>query len=625
MKIDDYLEGVISNPGSAVFYTPSIYEDGLVYLFGPQPVATLTAKKSNLLEVLGEVDEYIGKGFSGFGLLFYEAGYLLEKKLNNLYESDEALLKFYFFKKDKVQVVSSDKIEFSFNNELDGYRVENFSLNTSDDEFFDSIRKIKTYIEEGDTYQVNYTIKGKFRFVGNAVSLFKQMVFNQSAKYSAFINTGDSYILSLSPELFFSAKEKIITTRPMKGTSTKGINSVSDSISTYSLRNSEKNRAENLMILDLLRNDMGRISEFGTVRLRKLFFVERYETILQMVSEVESVLKDKVGFSEIIKNIFPCGSVSGAPKIRTMEIIKQIEKEDRGIYTGTIGLFHENNKIFNVAIRTVTLKKQKIGNGMDGEIGIGSGIVWDSDPEKEYDEVLLKSKFLTKPNPYFEIFETLKYSNGMLERLNLHLDRMRDAASFFLFKFDEGYIFETLRKQISTLDKGKEFRVKIILDKWGNVKVEVSDIQIELEEIKIIISSKTISTKNRFQYFKTTNRALYDREHEKYHKKGFFDTVFINEKQQVAEGARTNIFINKNGLLYTPPLSTGILPGIFRKHWLQTNINIKEEVLYKDDLLIADEIILTNSIRGKVSVDKLFLNETEFIEYNKKQGSTWFF
>lgn len=620
MKIDNYLEDVIANPGTAFFYTPSVYEDSFTYLFGPEPVAILTAKKSNLLERLAEVDEYISKGFSGFGLISYEAGYLLEKKLNSLYEDDETLFKFCFYEKDKVQVISSDKLEFSYNNELSKYNVKDFKIDTSELEFFDSINKIKNYIAEGDTYQVNYTVKGKFKFDGSLTSLFKQMLFNQSAKYSAFINAGDSHILSLSPELFFSTKEKIMTVRPMKGTSKKGINSVTDSISTYSLRNSEKNRAENLMILDLLRNDLGRISEFGTVRLRKLFSVEKYETLLQMISEVESVLKNDVSFSEIIKNIFPCGSVSGAPKISTMEIIKQIEKENRGVYTGGIGLFHEDRMVFNVAIRTINLKKEKAGIGMEGEIGIGSGIVWDSSPEKEHDEVLLKSKFLTEPNPYFEIFETLQFSKGKIERLNLHLNRLKDAASFFLFKFDEGFIIRTLEGKISSLNAEEDFRVKILLNKWGKVKIKVKEISPLPNEIKIIISDKIISTENKFQYFKTTYRNLYNSEYQKYSEKGFTDVIFINEKHQVAEGAITNIFIKKSEFLYTPPLSSGILPGVYRKYWLQANINIKEEILYKNDLLIADKIILTNSLRGKIYINKLFLTETEFIEYGTIQG-----
>ena len=455
MKIDDYLKNIIANPGTAIFYTPSIYEDSLTYVFNSSPEIEITADKSNLLESLEKVDEYIKKGFSGFGLIPYEAGYLLEKKLNKLLDGNDPLLKFYFFEKDKVQVVPSSEIEFTPEDELGKYGINNFNLNTTNEEFFDAIDKIKNYISEGDTYQVNYTIKGKFKFEGDLISLFKQLIFNQSAKYSAFINTGDSFVLSFSPELFFSVDKKIITARPMKGTSKRGVNNVADSLSFYSLRNSEKNRAENLMILDLLRNDLGRISEFGTVRLRKLFSVEKYETLLQMVSEVESVLKDKIEIAEIIKNIFPCGSVTGAPKISTMEIINEVEKGKRGIYTGGIGLFHQDKKIFNVAIRTVSLKRDENTDGMQGEIGIGSGIVWDSDPEKEYDEVLLKSKFLTEPDPYFEIFETMKFSNGNFERLDMHLSRMQDAASFFLLNLMKIILLKLSEKRFQIMKQGR--------------------------------------------------------------------------------------------------------------------------------------------------------------------------
>ncbi len=455
MKIDNYLKNIIANPGTAIFYTPSIYEDSLTYVFNSSPEIEITADKSNLLECLEKVDEYIKKGFSGFGLIPYEAGYLLEKKLNKLLDCNDPLLKFYFFERDKVQVIPSSEIEFTPEDELGKYGINNFNLNTTKEEFFDSIDKIKNYISEGDTYQVNYTIKGKFNFEGDLITLFKQMIFNQSAKYSAFINTGDSFVLSFSPELFFSVDKKIITARPMKGTSKRGVNNVADSLSFYSLKNSEKNRAENLMILDLLRNDLGRISEFGTVRLRKLFSVEKYETLLQMVSEVESVLKDDIELTEIIKNIFPCGSVTGAPKISTMGIINEIEKEKRGIYTGAIGLFHQDKKIFNVAIRTISLKKDGNNDGMQGEIGIGSGIVWDSDSEKEYDEVLLKSKFLTEPDPYFEIFETMKFSNGNFERLDMHLSRMQDAASFFLLNLMKIISLKLSEKKFQIMKQGR--------------------------------------------------------------------------------------------------------------------------------------------------------------------------
>jgi len=621
VKIDNYLKHIIENPAAAIFYTPSYYEDSVTYIFSEKPEIIITADRSNFREALKEIDDCIKKSYSGFGFINYEAGYLLEDKLKDLLKDEgKTLLKFFFYRKEKVKKINSAKIDFIMDEKKKGFGINNFQLNTLQEEFFNAVKKIHHYISEGDTYQVNYTIKGKFDLEGDLISFFKQMVFNQSAKYSAFINTGDSFIISLSPELFFSVENNPdfigIKTRPMKGTLQRGNSKNEDSLAVYSLRNSEKNRAENLMILDLLRNDMGKISEFGSVRLRKLFAVEKYETLLQMTSEVESVLREDISFSDIIKNIFPCGSVTGAPKISTMKIINEIEKEERGIYTGAIGLIHEVKKIFNVAIRTIHLEK-KNEDKFKGEIGIGSGIVWDSNPEKEYEEVLLKSNFLLKPFPYFELFETMKYSNGEFVRLDLHLKRLEESASYFLFKYDEEFVVKSLEGEIGKYDSSKNYRIRISLNKWGKVKVEVTDIPSVPEEVKIIISDEIISTENRFQYFKTTNRELYNTEYKEYSEKGFFDVIFINEKNQVAEGAITNIFISKTGLLYTPPVGSGILPGVFRKHWLQTNINIKEEVLYKDDLLIADEIILTNSLRGIIKVDKLYLNETEFIEFNK--------
>jgi para-aminobenzoate synthetase/4-amino-4-deoxychorismate lyase len=614
--MDEYLKHIIENPSTAIFYTPSYYEDSLTYLFLEKPEIVISADKSNFHEALNEIDGCISMGYSGFGFISYEAGYLFEKKLVDLFKDEsKILMKFFFYKKEKVEVINSNEIDFSIEESLSRYSINNFELNTSKQEFINSVGKIRNYIYEGDTYQANYTIKGKFDFEGDMVTLFKRLLFNQSAKYSAFINSGDSFIISLSPELFFTSEKNILRTRPMKGTLTRGYNRQDDSLSSYSLRNSEKNRAENLMILDLLRNDMGKISEIGSVRLRKLFNIERYETLLQMTSAIESVLRNDVSFSDMIKDIFPSGSVTGAPKISTMKIINELEKDQRGIYTGTIGLIHEDKKIFNVAIRTIHLKKENAYK-FKGDIGIGSGIVWDSDPEKEYEEVLLKSDFLLKPFPYFELFETMRYSNGKLERLELHLKRMEDSASYFLFKYNEAIIIQSLRNEIKKCDALKDYKIKLALNKWGKIKVEISDIPLKPDDIKIIISDKIIYSENRFQYFKTTNRDLYNSEHKKYSGKGFFDVIFINEKNQVAEGAITNIFINKNRLIYTPPLSSGILPGVFRKHWLQTNINIKEEVLYKDDLLIADEIILTNSLRGQIKVDKLYINETEFITFD---------
>jgi para-aminobenzoate synthetase / 4-amino-4-deoxychorismate lyase len=360
------------------------------------------------------------------------------------------------------------------------------------------------------------------------------------------------------------------------------------------------------MILDLLRNDLGRISKFGSVRVRKIFAIEKYETLYQMVSEVESELREEIKFSDVIKNIFPCGSVTGAPKIRTMEIINELEEESRGIYTGAVGLIHQDKIKFNVAIRTMEINP-KSG---EGELGIGSGVVWDSEPEKEYDEVILKSNFLLNPIPYFELFETMKYENGTIVRLAEHFERLKETASYFLFKY------KPPKSPEWGLLNDREYRIRMVLNKNGEIKFEHKTLEELPSEIKIIISDKIVSTQNLFQYFKTTNRKLYNDEHTFYSLKGFYDVIFINEKNQVTEGAISNIFIKKGGLWYTPPVSCGILPGVFRKLWLRKDINVKEDVLYKDDLLIADEIVMTNSLRGKVKVDKLYLNESEFKEFS---------
>src|SRR5690554_2313529 len=615
MDINSILTKVINQSGSAFFYTPSYYDESKSYLF-LNPDSIITANKKNYFDVLKEIDDSVKNNLSCFGLINYEAGYLNENKLKELLkDNDKDILKFFLFKKENVEEINSSEIEIAENDE-EKFSITNFHLNTTKKEFKEAVKNIHYYISEGETYQVNYTIKGRFDFEGSLTALFKRLIFNQSAKYSAFINPGDSFILSLSPELFFSVENRFLKTRPMKGTQQRGFNKADDKLAEYSLKNSEKNRAENLMIVDLLRNDMGRISEFGSVRLRKLFQVEKYESLLQMTSEIESELKENISFGDIIKNIFPCGSVTGAPKISTMKIINELEKDERGIYTGATGFIHNNKKIFNVAIRTIDLKKDESGK-TKGEVGIGSGIVWDSNADQEYEEVLLKSNFLLKPFPYFELIETIKYSNGEIDNLDLHLKRLKDSASYFLFKYDEEFIINSLSSEIEKKDAACDYKIRLLLNKWGRVKIEISDLPSLPNEIKIIISDKTISSENRFQYFKTTNRELYNSEYKKYSEHGFFDVIFINEKNQVAEGAITNIFINKNGLLYTPPVSSGVLPGVFRKFWMLRNINIKEENLNKDDLLIADEIILTNSVRGKVKVDKLYLNENEFVEFEK--------
>lgn len=607
MKIQEIINKVTSTPNAAFFYTPQFYGKSDSYLFlKPEIIVTIKSLR-NLDEKLKQIDDLIRKGFYGYSLMNYEAGYLFEKTLNKFLPKNKKLIQFFFYDKKNVQKIKSSEIDF---NEQEIFEIKNFRLNTTKKEFTHSINAIKSYIEEGDTYQVNYTVKGKFKFEGSYSGLFSNLVFNQSAKYIAVINNNSNIIISLSPELFFEINGREIFSKPMKGTARRGIDASNDSLIKYELERSEKNRAENVMIVDLIRNDLGRISEYGSVKVKNLFEVEKYESVYQMVSSIDSKLRKQVKLSDVLKNIFPCGSITGAPKIRTMEIIKKLEKEERGIYTGAIGLITTKKKTFNVPIRTLCIDK-KTGKG---EIGLGSGIVWDSVAEEEYEETKLKGKFLSEPEKPFEIFETMLIENGKIFLLDEHLDRMQKAAEYFLFCFDRKNILSQLDRLIKQKIYNSQ-RLKITLNKFGKLSYQLTEITSIPEEVKVIISKNKIDSQNKFQYFKTTNRELYNREYKKYSDKGFFDVIYFNERGELAEGAITNIIIYKNDVISTPPLSAGILPGVYRKYLLKNNSMISERKLFKEDLLEADKIVLTNSVRSEVVVDKLFVDENEFITF----------
>lgn len=607
MKIDEIINKLISTPNGAFFYTPPIYGKSDSYLFS-KPTEIITIKSlRNCDEKLNRIDHLIADGFVGYSLMNYEAGYLFEKTLNKFLPKNEKLIQFFFYDKKNVQKIKSNKILFD---SVEKYKIKNFKLNTTKNEFTKSISNIKSYIEEGDTYQVNYTIKGKFNFKGSFSGLFSNLVFNQSAQYIAVINNNGKIIISLSPEMFFEKSGRKIISKPMKGTARRGIDHSNDEFIKYELERSEKNRAENVMIVDLIRNDLGRISEYGSVRVENLFEVEKYEFVYQMVSKIESKVRKNVKLSDIIKNIFPCGSITGAPKIRTMEIINELEKEKRGIYTGGIGLITEKRITFNVPIRTLTIDK-KSGKS---EIGLGSGIVWDSIAEEEYEETKLKGKFLTEPNKPFEIFETMKIADGKVFLLNEHLDRMEQTADYFLFYFDRKTIKSYLNN-IATQNENGIHRFRITLYKYGKLTHSLSKLPELQDEVKVIISKNKIYSKNKFQYFKTTNRSIYNKEYKKYSSKGFFDVIYFNERGELAEGAITNVFIYKSDVISTTPLNAGILAGVYRKHLLKNNPSIRERKLDVEDLLEADKIVLVNSVRGEVNVKKLFIDENEFVEF----------
>jgi len=540
-------------------------------------------------------------GYYGYCLLNYELGYLLEDKLIKYSSQKDSAGEFIFFDKSNVLELKSRKIKHDLTFPIKKIKpVKKFKVNTLKKEYINNVKKIKQYISDGDTYQVNYTIKGEYELNTDIETLIKILIFMQSAKFIAIINKKGKIIISISPELFFTIKKGNITVAPMKGTIQRGINADEDKINKSYLTNSEKEKSENLMIVDLMRNDVGRFAKTGSVTVKDLFKIEKYETLYQMISLIQAKVKD-AKLSDVLFNIFPCGSITGAPKIRTMEIIKEIEKDERGLYTGAIGFFIGEKVSFNVAIRTLIVDKET----NKGVIGLGSGIVWDSISEKEYDEIKLKSSFLTKPFKYFEIFESFLIEGKKTFLLKEHLSRLEKAADFFLFNYNEKEIKKRLNILIDSLDYGK-YKVKVIINKWGNIKIEYQDIVEELNNIKVVISEKRVNSRDKFQYFKTTNRELYNKELLKYEKNGYDEVIFLNENDVITEGTYTNIFIVKQEEIITPPISAGILNGIYRKQLLKNNKEIKEQNITIDDIKQAQEVFVCNSVRKKIKVTEVW-------------------
>lgn len=603
MNIDDILKQVLKTKGSAFFYTPAIYKKSKSYFFN-KPEKIFTSGNCSLLNSIIDRFYYsIEKDKWGYCLLNYEAGYCFEKKLRKYAEKNEKIFYGFLFNPADVKTINSNAIKFGPINQ--NYSISTVKLNTSKKKYLSSINKIKKYIKVGDTYQVNYTIKGHFNFAGDMVAFCKTLIFNQSAKYTAIINLGRKIIISISPELFFEHRGRRIKTIPMKGTIKRGITILEDEMQKYILESSEKDNAENLMIVDMLRNDLGKISEYGSVQVTELCNIEKYESLYQMTSTIKSKLRNDFQLPDILRNIFPCGSITGAPKMRTMEIIKELETDQRGIYTGAIGIVRKDYSTFNVAIRTIEINK----NGR-GEIGLGSGVVWDSNPVHEYEETLLKSMFIFNPAKEFQLFETMKAENGIIYHLNDHLLRLKSSAEYFLFKYDELKIRKELNKSTGKLTDKR--RIKLTLSKWGEINIIISDYPDQPEEIKVIIADTKVSSKNLYQFFKTSNRELYNQMLQKFSAKGFFDVLFFNEKGQLSEGTMSNVFVNKKGKWFTPAVNCGLLPGIERKHWINSDINATENILYLNDLMECDELVLTNSLRGRTKVHKLYMNDNEF-------------
>jgi para-aminobenzoate synthetase/4-amino-4-deoxychorismate lyase len=547
------------------------------------------------------LDRIAGAGRDGqyaVGFMAYELGYLLEPRLAPLLPEGRRQPLIWMGLFGEPRRLDREGITRFLDRQADGggHAVESRGQTVERAPYLAAIGQVKDYIAAGDVYQINFTFHHRFHLTGDPVSLYRDLRRRQPVAHGALLQGPDWHLLSLSPELFVEIRDGHAIARPMKGTAQRGATPVEDADIAAWLRADEKSRAENLMITDLLRNDLSRIALIGSVRVPELFTVETYPTVHQMTSTVEARLRPGIGFHEIVRGLFPCGSVTGAPKIRAMEIIRELETRSRGAYTGSVGMVAPNGDLrFNVAIRSLF-----VGAGGEGEMGIGSGIVHDSDPAAEYEECLLKARFLTAPHEGFQLIETIRWSRTdgfyLLER---HLDRLESSARFFGISCDTGAVRALLADCVRGLT-GKQ-RVRLLLDQGGGADATATAITLPDPPpgVRYAHAAQPVDSRDRHRYHKTTRREMLDGERERLTAEtGCDEVLFVNERGELTEGSYTNLFVEKGGWLLTPPLSCGLLDGTLRRELLETGGQVEERVLYPRDLDEADAVWLGNSVRG---------------------------
>ena len=542
-------------------------------------------------------------GLHAAGFFSFELGYVLEPKLAPLMPVERKVPLLWFGLYEAPKLLSEADVDrwLSTHTKSGSYQFSNVTRAWTKDEYVARFERVQEKIRAGDIYQLNLTFKARFRLSGSPLTFYRDLRQRQRVAYGGIVDTGEVTVLTASPELFVEMKDRMIETRPMKGTSPRGGTPEADAAVRQVLSSDVKQRAENLMIVDLMRNDIGRISEIGSVHVTDLFTVETYRTLHQMTSGVRATLLEGITLLDLWRAIFPPGSVIGAPKIRAQELIAEYETEPRGVYCGAIGSFSPDGQaLFNVAIRSPIIFRDGTG-----EMGIGSGVVYDSVGAKEYDECLLKMKFLTDPPKTFELIETLLWEreNGfwLAER---HFERLEGSARYFSFKFDEAAARTALEREVATA--GREhprLRVRMLLAEDGRVTVTSAPMPAPGPDavMRYVVSPTRLDSSDAFLFHKTTRRELYDQEWKHYSEtEGADEVVYLNERGELAEGSRTNIFIDRgDGILLTPPLPAGLLPGVLRAELIAKGRAV-ERVLQLDDLTSAKKTYLGNSVRGLI-------------------------
>jgi len=544
---------------------------------------------SRVRSVLGAAERAAQEGFYVAGFVSYEAAPALDPALAVRDGTRLPLAWFAVF--GEVSNISSENALPPTKTEQQ-FPTPEWQSSISQAAYCNNVAAIFEAIVRGETYQVNYSMRLRTKFGGDPVTFYEHLRSAQRGRYCAYLDIGRHQILSVSPELFFRRSGSRIVTRPMKGTEQRGRYTAEDDVLQARLRTSEKEQAENVMIVDLIRNDLGRIAETGTVEVSRLFKIEKYPTVLQMTSTVEADLKKGTTLEEIFAALFPCGSVTGAPKVSTMKLIAQLEDSPREIYCGTIGLLKPGGDcVFNVAIRTLVI------DSLTGTAvyGIGGGITWGSTPLSEYEEALAKAKILTEQWPVFKLLETMKLESGSYTLLGRHLQRLTDSARYFEIPFSLTAVKHALQEYANNYSTEPR-RVRLLVSQAGGVEIQSKPLY-ELPDgsLPVKLADKPNCSSDRMLYHKTTHREIY--EAHRVGRSDTFDTLLWNERGELTEFTRGNLVVEQDGRLWTPPVNCGLLPGTLRAELLESG-EIVERVVLKDELLTAAAIWFINSVRG---------------------------
>ena len=559
-------------------------ELGLRYLF-TKPIKELKTRNLDQVEtLLREVEAYQEHGFYAVGYVSYEAAPAFEKKfaVHPAPLMGEYLL--YFTIHEEVETLPFPE----------DYEAVDLPANWKEEveapAYQEAIKTIHHHIRQGDTYQVNYTVQLSQELKSDPLAIYNRLVVEQKAHYNAFIQHDDVSILSISPELFFEQDDRLLTTRPMKGTTHRGLTNQADLQEAAWLKADPKNRAENMMIVDLLRNDMNRISEIGSEQVAHLCQVEQYSTVWQMTSTIESRLRAEIDLVQTFRALFPCGSITGAPKISTMEIIQKTEKAPRGVYCGTIGiLLPKGKRIFNIAIRTLQMQ------GDQAIYGVGGGITWDSKWESEYQETKQKSAVLYRQEPHFKLLTTGRIHQGELTFLDQHLTRLRESSRYFAYPYDEPKLLKELQEELAHLESNLDYRCRIALQKNGAFHLVITELtDLPASYLQAQLTEQKLDLATPFTYFKTSQRDhLNQSDHEQ---------IFHLPDETLLETTIGNLVLEIKGKLYTPPAHLPLLDGIYRRHLLETQ-QVEEKLLTLNDLTDADRIYACNALRGLYELD----------------------